>query len=244
MSDSRRTVEDARVNFQTCKSPNAKDRVKFYDTWAETYNKVSLKDFLFNFGFTFCSSVENIVLTVVFDHSLVSYRAPHLAVNFLSENFTGTPEEALVLDVACGTGLVAKLMVELGFRRFVGVDGSKGMLDQAAESGLYQDLNQALLGSDPLPAQPGAFDVVMIIGALRPGFVPVSVIKEIYQAAKPGNQVDPRSEAGDEYKVSMEQELQLMEDEGLWTLVATKEMHRYISSVARCQVLLRFTLRS
>uniref|UniRef100_A0A8D3BNQ4 Methyltransferase domain-containing protein n=1 Tax=Scophthalmus maximus TaxID=52904 RepID=A0A8D3BNQ4_SCOMX len=156
----------------------------------------------------------------------IDYRAPHLAVNFLSENFTGTPEESLVLDVACGTGLVAKLMVELGFRRFVGVDGSKGMLDQAAESGLYQDLNQALLGSDPLPAQPGAFDVVMIIGALRPGFVPVSVIKEIYQAAKPGNQL--RSCAGDEYKVSMEQELQLMEDEGLWTLVATKEMHRYM----------------
>ncbi|XP_035464057.2 methyltransferase-like protein 27 isoform X1 [Scophthalmus maximus] len=206
MSDSSRTMEDMRVVLQTCKSPCAKDRVKFYDTWAETYDK---------------------------DVSLMSYRAPHLAVNFLSENFTGTPEESLVLDVACGSGLVAKLMVELGFRRFVGVDGSKGMLDQAAESGLYQDLNQALLGSDPLPAQPGAFDVVMIIGALRPGFVPVSVIKEIYQAAKPGayicmSRVDPRSEAGDEYKVSMEQELQLMEDEGLWTLVATKEMHRYM----------------
>lgn len=40
----------------------------------------------------------------------MNYRAPHLAVNFLSENFSGTPEEAVVLDVACGSGWVAKLV--------------------------------------------------------------------------------------------------------------------------------------
>ena len=123
----------------------------------------------------------------------MSYRAPHLAVDFLSENFTGSPGDVLVLDVACGTGWVAKLvrfwwqnsfkgtvlriwtcvvlkshqvlmlvilllwvqMFELGFRHFVGVDGSKGMLEQAAETGLYQDLKLALLGTDPLPAQTG-----------------------------------------------------------------------------------------
>lgn len=46
-------------------------------------------------------------------------------------------------------------MVELGFRHFVGVDGSKGMLERAAETGLYQDLRLAVLGPQPLPAQAG-----------------------------------------------------------------------------------------
>lgn len=46
-------------------------------------------------------------------------------------------------------------MVKLGFRRFVGVDGSKGMLQRAAETGLYQDLRLALLGTERLPAQTG-----------------------------------------------------------------------------------------
>uniref|UniRef100_A0A8C9XY62 Methyltransferase type 11 domain-containing protein n=1 Tax=Sander lucioperca TaxID=283035 RepID=A0A8C9XY62_SANLU len=73
-------------------------------------------------------------------------------------------------------------MAELGFRKFVGVDGSKGMLEQAAKTGLYQDLRLALLGTEPLPAQTDAFDVVMIVGALRDRFVPVSVVRELCYA--------------------------------------------------------------
>lgn len=46
-------------------------------------------------------------------------------------------------------------MAELGFRHFVGVDGSKGMLELAANTGFYQDLRLALLGTQPLPAQAG-----------------------------------------------------------------------------------------
>ncbi|KAK2909620.1 methyltransferase-like protein 27 [Channa argus] len=209
MSNSRRTAADARSAFQSCRSPDPKDRVQFYDSWAETYEK---------------------------DHGLASYRAPHLAVEFLSKNFCGSPEEALVLDVACGSGWVAKLMFELGFRNFVGVDGSKGMLEQAVKSSLYQDLRLALLGSQQLPAQTGTFDVVIIVGALRPGFVPVSIVRELCQAAKPGGyvcmtRVDPKSESGDRYKASMELELHLMEDEGLWTHVATEDMHHYMVDV-------------
>lgn len=46
-------------------------------------------------------------------------------------------------------------MFDLGFKHFVGVDGSKGILEQAAKSGLYRELKLALLGADPLPAQTG-----------------------------------------------------------------------------------------
>lgn len=42
-----------------------------------------------------------------------------------------------------------------GFGHFVGIDGSKDMLELARESGLYQDLKQCLLGEEPLPVQSG-----------------------------------------------------------------------------------------
>ncbi|XP_018534323.1 methyltransferase-like protein 27 isoform X2 [Lates calcarifer] len=206
MSDSSRTAEEARVAFQSCKSSDPRDRVQFYDSWAQNYEK---------------------------DHNLMSYRSPHLAVNFLSENFSGSREEAQVLDVACGTGWVAKLMAELGFRHFVGVDGSKGMLELAAETGLYQDLRLALLGTQPLPAQTGVFDVVVIAGALDAGFVPVSVVREMCHAAKPGGFVcmvrgDHTGAPADKYKKDLERELQLMEEEGLWSLVGIKRVDRYM----------------
>lgn len=41
------------------------------------------------------------------DVAALKYRAPHLAVDCLSRALRGTPHDALVLDVACGTGLVA-----------------------------------------------------------------------------------------------------------------------------------------
>ncbi|XP_037639625.1 methyltransferase-like protein 27 [Sebastes umbrosus] len=209
MSNCSRTVDDMKTFLHVTKGFDSQQRMKFYDIWAETYDQ---------------------------DHNMMCYRAPHMTVKFLSDNFDGSPEEVQVLDVACGSGWVAQQMVELGFRHFAGVDGSKGMLEQAAKTGLYQDLKLALLGTEPLPTQTGWFDVVIIVGALRDGFVPVSVVRELCDAAKPGgyicmSRVDPKSESGNKYKVSMEKELQLMEEEGLWTHVITREMDKYMMDV-------------
>ncbi|XP_074539221.1 methyltransferase-like protein 27 [Halichoeres trimaculatus] len=209
MADTTRSLNTVRTFIESSRGLDPERRMKFYDTWAETYEK---------------------------DSEMLDYRAPALVVEFLAANFPESRENVRVLDVACGSGLVGKLMSELGFKHFVGVDGSKGMLDLAAQSGVYQDLRQALLGTEPLPAETGAFDLVAIIGALRPDFVPVSVLRELHQAAKPGglicmSRVDPKSEAGAEYRRCMERELRLMEEEGLWTPVATAEMDRYMVDV-------------
>ncbi|XP_036971785.1 methyltransferase-like protein 27 [Acanthopagrus latus] len=207
MPVSRRTEDDAKAAFQSCKSPDPKDRVDFYDSWVD-YEE---------------------------DQRLMSFKGPDLAVNFLSDNFSGSPEGALVLDVACGSGWVTKVMVKLGFRRFVGVDGSKGMLQRAAETGLYQDLRLALLGTERLPAQTGVFDVVIIVGALDAGFVPVSVVRELCHAAKPGGLIcmargDHTQTPSERYKRELEKELQLMEEGGLWSLVGIKRTERYMEN--------------
>lgn len=40
--------------------------------------------------------------------AVLDYRAPSLAANSISSHFSGDREAAVMLDVACGTGLVAK----------------------------------------------------------------------------------------------------------------------------------------
>ncbi|XP_042346311.1 methyltransferase-like protein 27 [Plectropomus leopardus] len=206
MSGSTRTVNDLRAFLQTRKGFNSQQTTEFFDTWAETYDQ---------------------------DMKMLNYREPNLLVNLLDANFSGNRSEARVLDVACGSGLVAKLMFELGFRHFVGVDSSKRMLEQAAKTGLYEELKEALLGTEALPAETGAFDVVIIVGALRECSVPVSVIRELCQAAKPGGyvcmtRIEPKSEAGNKYKMSLEKEHQLMVTEKLWTCVDAKEIDKYV----------------
>uniref|UniRef100_UPI0037E8CE30 methyltransferase-like protein 27 n=1 Tax=Semicossyphus pulcher TaxID=241346 RepID=UPI0037E8CE30 len=211
MSGGSRNVDDVKTFLQCWDGFDSQQTTNFYGRWAQTYEQ---------------------------DSEMINYRAPQLVVDFLNANFPGSREDARVLDVACGSGLVAKLMSELGFRHFVGVDGSEGMLELAAKTGLYQYLSLALLGTQPLPAQTGVFDVVLIVGALRHEHVPVSVIRELWQATKPGgyvcmSRVDPKSEPGDKYKTSMERELQLMEEEALWTRVATGEMNNYMMDISK-----------
>ncbi|MGH0153329.1 UNVERIFIED_CONTAM: hypothetical protein FKN15_036480 [Acipenser sinensis] len=154
------------------------------------------------------------------------YTAPYLAAECLSAAFQGDRARAVVLDVACGTGLVASLLQKMGFQNFHGVDGSEGMLHLAHRKGLYQDLKQCILGARPLPAPAESYDAVLIVGALSVGQVPCSVIRELWQVTKPGGYVcmTTRANASNrEYKEELESVLQLMEQTGLWSRVTVLE---------------------
>lgn len=103
-------------------------KLQFYDHWAPDYDQ---------------------------DVATLQYRAPRLAVDCLTQALPGPPHTALILDVACGTGLVAAELQARGFLQLHGVDGSPGMLKQARVRGLYQHLSLCTLGLDPLPSDEG-----------------------------------------------------------------------------------------
>ncbi|XP_008319895.1 methyltransferase-like protein 27 [Cynoglossus semilaevis] len=200
------TVSEIVDMIRSIPCPDSKATVQFYDSWAENYDK---------------------------DISLLRYRTHLSAIEFLTEHFSGSREEAVVLDVGCGTGLVAKLMNEEGFKHFTGVDGSQGMLDKAKERGLYHCLKKALLGSDLLPVEKNAFDVVIAAGSLGCNYIPVRGVGEFCQAAKPGGLVcislgHHTEKRQQEFKVNLEQKLQLMEKEGLWREVGIKQFECYM----------------
>lgn len=191
------------------KDISAEAKINFYDKWAENYDQ---------------------------DVSLLDYRAPAFASEILSPHFAGDRQTAVVLDIACGTGLVAKQLTSIGFGNFVGVDGSKSMMEIAKNTGLYKDLKLCMLGSQPLPVEHNAFDLVMIIGALSDGQVPVKVVRELCMAAKPGGFICLTTRANKNnlvFKASLEQELQTLVEQALWKCVQVVTIDQWERGVSR-----------
>ncbi|XP_054610451.1 methyltransferase-like protein 27 [Dunckerocampus dactyliophorus] len=183
------------------------EKIDFYNIWASTFEQ---------------------------DARVLDYRGPSLAASAVSAHFSGKCQAAVVLDVACGTGMVAKLMKKNGFEHFVGVDGSEAMLQRATESGLYKDLKLVVLGENPLPVQSDHFDVVVIVGALSVGHLHVKVIRELCQAAKQGGLICMTTRGNLDnasYKAALEDEIKQMEEEGLWRCVEVKEVKEWERAV-------------
>jgi predicted TPR repeat methyltransferase len=76
-----------------------------------------------------------------FDAHLLSlgYRVPGLIHNALKPHAAGQA----VLDLGCGTGLLALVLADLKLGPFIGVDIADGMLERAAAKQLYSELHRA-----------------------------------------------------------------------------------------------------
>lgn len=212
MASTQRTYEIVKEVLASCHgAATTGEKIAKYGAWAENYDQ---------------------------DVAFLGFYASHHVAKSISSHFSGNREAAVVLDVACGTGLVAKMMKQDGFGQFVGIDGSKDMLEEARKKKLYRDLKQCILGEQPLPAQKDAFDVVVISGALSVNLVPISVVRELCTACKPGGYVCMtcrHSPDNLEYRTALERELKQMEDEGLWSCVAVTEVEKWIRGVPAVQ---------
>ncbi|XP_067393766.1 methyltransferase-like protein 27 [Emydura macquarii macquarii] len=184
-------------------SSSLSQQICFYDDWAQEYEQ---------------------------DVAVLEYRAPQLAAACLASASPAPPHEALVLDVACGTGLVSQELQRWGFCRMHGVDGSKGMLERAHRKGLYQELKQCILGQEPLPAPTDHYDAVIIVGALSVGQVPSSVVPELLRVTKPGGLVcvTTRSNLTNQpYAAELRGVLDGLAQRGLWEKVTVQEVEEW-----------------
>jgi predicted TPR repeat methyltransferase len=121
-----------------------------------------------------------------FDSKLakLSYRAPALVATMLED--TGlTPAQTLdVLDMGCGTGLCGPLVRGYA-RRLAGIDLSGGMLTQAKDKGVYDELEQVEI-TEYLRNQSEAFDVIISADTLVYFGALDTVIAAAARALKPG----------------------------------------------------------
>ncbi|XP_074889430.1 methyltransferase-like protein 27 isoform X1 [Buteo buteo] len=179
------------------------ERLRLYDGWAARYDQ---------------------------DVAALEYRAPELAAASLAFAFPAPPAGALLLDVACGTGLVARELHRRGFRCLHGVDGSAGMLERARSTGLYRRLLPCVVGREPLPAPAEHYDAVTVVGALGEGQVPSAAVPELLRVTKPGGFLclTTRSNPSNlQYKVELEAVLERLERQGAWQKVLAQEVERW-----------------
>jgi len=104
----------------------------------------------------------------------LGYRIPGLIRRHVID-FAAVANTGPVLDLGCGTGLVALALSDLALGPFTGIDLSPRMLDRARDKGLYSALREAIL-PDALHAETArwrlilAADLLCYFGALEEMF--------------------------------------------------------------------------
>jgi predicted TPR repeat methyltransferase len=94
-----------------------------------------------------------------------------------------TDEDASILDVGAGTGLIGETLRVGGLHNLAALDPSGKMLAQAKAKGIYQSYYQNYLGGR-LPFETGSFDVIVASGIFTMGHVDASVFPELNRILK------------------------------------------------------------
>lgn len=92
---------------------------------------------------------------------------------------------APIIDIACGTGLVAAALVKHGFTNIAGIDLSPEMLRVADEKHIYRRIEQADITKQTTFA-PGAFSVAVCAGAFTLGHLRPDTLVATLDILAPG----------------------------------------------------------
>ena len=116
----------------------------------------------------------------------VGYTHPAMVVAMLARHVPATDEP--VLDAGAGTGIMAELLLALGYPNVVGIDNSPEMLAVAAKKKKYRELRQMTLG-EPLDFADDHFAAVVACGVFTQGHAPLSGLDELIRVTRPGGHI-------------------------------------------------------
>lgn len=136
---------------------SAEESLALYQDWASTYDDTMLK----GLGYVSPARLAKLVSRVAPDR------------------------RALVLDVGCGTGLLALELARRGYSRLEGLDVSAEMLEAAGARGLFGPLHAADL-TRPLPMPDGTYDIVACSGTFTHGHIGSECLEELMRVLKAG----------------------------------------------------------
>ena len=147
------------------------------------------------------------------------YAGPHSAAKYFIRH---VPKNAKVLDAGAGTGLVGKLLYKHGYRNMVGMDLSRGMLEEAEQKNVYTELRQMDM-AEPLDFLTDFFDAVLCVGVFTLGHAPASSLDELVLVTKPKDHIvfTPRVDLHESggFKVKQSE----LEAAGMWELLDVSE---------------------
>jgi predicted TPR repeat methyltransferase len=108
--------------------------------------------------------------------------------------------DSTILDIGCGTGLLATRLAAVGFVTIDGIDYSPEMLDQERQTGVYRSLFQADV-NERLDFDDGEYDVVTAMGIFSFGHVYATALDALCRILRPSGHLiiginDPFYEEG------------------------------------------------
>ena len=179
------------------------------DKIADHYNELS-------------SHYEEIYLTA-------GWHDPLKCAELAKEAIGDKAEEAEVLDMGCGTGLVGQYLKERGFKKILGVDASKGMLDRAAEKNSYTELKELFLGlPDTYPRElHDRFEAITASGILAEGHLDNKVFDEMLLSLKTGGYAIFATRTMYLTQYNYADRIRELTEQGKWKLVQEITFDRY-----------------
>jgi SAM-dependent methyltransferase len=115
----------------------------------------------------------------------VGYTHPAMVAAMLSRHVP--PSDVPILDAGAGTGIMAELLVTMGYPNVVGIDNSP-KLAVAANKKKYRDLRQMTLG-EPLDFADDNFAAVVSAGVFTEGHAPLSGLDELIRVTRAGGHI-------------------------------------------------------
>ncbi|MEM8708502.1 MAG: class I SAM-dependent methyltransferase [Actinomycetota bacterium] len=123
-----------------------------------------------------------------YDEELVGGRGYAMPGRCADAFSTHVDPSAAVLDLGCGTGLLAGRLARLGHDTIDGIDYSPEMLAEAEKLGVYRHL-WALDLNEPLDLADGAYGAVAAMGMFSFGHVDPASLDEFRRVLAPGGQL-------------------------------------------------------
>jgi len=168
----------------------------YYRTWSQTYDDDVLGDHIAPWHMVDC------------------------LINWLADNRPRQKRADLsVMDVGCGTGLVAKVLLERGFKQIDGVDLSAEMIAQAEQLGLYRELTANVDINQKQTQWHQHYDVVTCCGVFTLGHVQPESLLNMLSMAKPGGLLMATTRMAYYQQTDYQQVSDQLQADGLATLV-------------------------
>lgn len=139
-------------------SMSPKDTQEFYDKWATSYD-------------------DDI------DHLAGGYNNPERLVEVITEFVPNRGTR--ILDIACGTGRVGRILRDFGYDNVDGLDGSSSMLNIARKENIYKNYFQEIIEDSPMKTvDSGTFDIVATTGSFTRNHLSAKCLKPLGQCLK------------------------------------------------------------
>ena len=158
-----------------------------------------------------------------------AYCGPVIAAAQLTQKLEefGYTNEARIIDLGCGTGLVGEQLHKLGYKNIDGVDLSPDLLQTAKEKGIYGSLQEGLMaspGCKDLGVAANQYDAAICVGVLTLNHVPSEGLNDLVHVVKPGGLVTfgIRGQALDAAKGRYQEKMDQLSKEGKWKFIAKK----------------------